>query len=633
MRSKLRQDCREISSRYRSTWMHSPLRARCLAGVLAATLATTSPGEAQTLSDPPAPSPGPALGLIPEVLPPPPADAGPASVAPAPRAEEHGFLEGTPGEAQDGYPYLGTRSGGRASIGSYFQSKIEGEIFELSREDSFPQSLILQDFRYFSGRDGVSLFDVHWDQPTELDTRFAGSYRDFRNFDLSVSRQEFHWYDRPREIPSFSNLFRVEGRLRKWKNHLFAAGFEDGTNQRRGPIVDRHEDWTRAHAKLQALWGDVRVDGSFDWTQFQERESPTLGGENRFLKFRLGRDLGVRTRLQFQGENQERLLPDDLGIQRDLSLSLSTRTYDLLEVSGLKFETQLRYQTRPSTFQASQDLEESYRGQARVSYHLGPGSVVAGIRSEFREETRLTRSGVEALLRNPRSPRLDATGEREQVFPRKNRAWFELSIPVPGHAHFTGSLEFRQLSGETGSYWGSTRQTELRDTSAEKAQASLAWFPAEGVDLQVDYRLEGKAFGTSLNQERLQDQRVEHISSFLHLSFLPRTSFQLSLSNFDIQHSDERVQADTVYEVTDYGTRIGYDVNDSVEVYGSYDRINQDGVSQIVEDLIAFGLKMGNSKSPLGIELNYTFDDFFDENDDRSSYRARIFSLHGVWNF
>ena len=94
------------------------------------------------------------------------------------RALRVGELEGTPGEREGGYPYRGTRLGGEISLKSLIQSKFEGSSFELQRDDSFPRGFLLQHLRLFSGRDGSSLFDFTWEQPTEDDNRFEGIYRD-----------------------------------------------------------------------------------------------------------------------------------------------------------------------------------------------------------------------------------------------------------------------------------------------------------------------------------------------------------------------------------------------------------------------------------------------------------------------
>lgn len=553
--------------------------------------------------------------------------------AAVPSPGDTGYLPGTPGETPETYPYEGTRSGGHAGIHTYIQMGNAGSFTEPQLDDSLPNELIPQDFRWWTGRDGARLLDLEWELPTEEDGRFRGLYRDMRNFDLEYRRFDSRWFDRPDDRPSTWHSDRASLRVRKWSGLHLEASYEDTRVRRNAPERDRDSGWIAAEAGAIAWLGDVRADLGFSTREYNDLEEPTDAFRDEHLELRLSRDISPDTNLRVFLATDERTLLATEEVQRDLTLSADTRTYDLFRLRGLKFRTEARYVTRPSSFQRTQDEEESMRLGARFAWDLGGGVIEAGARQVRREVQRLTRQGVLTLLQDPATPLATLQGLRDQLFPNSRRKWVKGTIPLLPRARLFARLDETAVDGPPRTNWATGNASPLYYTNQRGSLVSLSLFPFEGVDLRGERKLQQRFLAGRGDHFAGQDQRLESTFVHLHLGFLPRIDVDLQFSDNDTHHVDDVVGKESVTEVTDQAVDVAYALNQSVSLESSYQRLNHDGGSGATQEVVQYAIDYGGTGHRAEVRLEYTLDDFDDPEEGTSSYRAKVVSLSGRVHF
>lgn len=552
----------------------------------------------------------------------------------APPAPRVGDLEGTVGEAQDGYPYGGRHAGGHVSLRSTARSNMAGSAFELQLDDTIPRSLILQDFRGWLGLDGRTLLDLEWQTPTEEDSRFRGVYRDLRNFDLGATHLDSRWFDRPREQASHSTRDEAWLRLRKWSSLQLDLRLLGAKEDRLAMVRDRSARWDQLDARATGLVGDVRVDAGLRSAHYQDAGEATDGHDDQRLHLSLSRDVGPNTNLRAQVQTDERTLTASGEVQRDLALALSTRTYDLFGNRGLKFMTEASYRTRPASFQRTQDDEDSLRLGLRVAWDTGAGAFEGGYRQVSRQVERLTRAGVETLLVTPDTPLAVLQGLRESAFPDTQKSWIQGTMPVLKHrVRLFGRHEELAVDGPPASNWTARNSPPLEYTDRTDSGFGVSVFPTEGVDLRAERRTEQRLLAGRGDHVAGQDQRVEQTLIGLHLAVLPRVDLNFQASDLDVHHVDDAVQAGTVDEVSSYALDLSYALSESVSLESSYQRLNHDGVSGATQEVVGFAIDYGGGSGGTHLRLDYLVDDFLDQAEGASSYRARLVNLSARLGF
>ncbi len=316
-----------------------------------------------------------------------------------------------------------------------------------------------------------------------------------------------------------------------------------------------------------------------------------------------------------------------------MALTLSTRSYDLFELRGLKLRTEASYQTRTSSFQRTQDEDENLHLSGRVSYDLGDGAFEAGYRSIRREVTRLNRQGIEQLLATPDTPRASLLNFMDQSFPQERKAWVKGTIPLLRKVRIFGRYEGAAVDNPPQSNWVAARSAPLTYTDTKKSQYGFNAYPFQGVDITAERTLEERRISGRGDHRLGQRQRVEHAYVNFHFAFLPRTDLNFQASNFDIKHGDDVIDEGSVEEVTNYSLDLGYSLSDSVTLESNYQRLNHDGVNGAVQEIVGFAVDMGSTSSRGNVRLEYTLDDFHDEAETSSSAKARIVSLSGGMKF
>lgn len=606
--------------------------ARSLAGllVMAATAAAQLPPPPAAAFEPrPAPARTPEVPAVGSGE----APAGRGAAPPEGSRRDPRDLPGTPGEDEAGYPYPGARFGGTASVGSFVNSTFEGNEFELQRDDLFPRNLILQQAALWWGNSGRTLLEVDWEAPTELDTRFQGRYRDFRNFDLSLGREDFFSYDRPREERSQRHLDHASGRLRKWSRvHL---DWWVGAAEVRRRAMSRDRDASFQHVDVAATWlgSELRADLQLRVTRYQDALEPTDDHLDRDLRLRLRRDISPDTHLSASVVSEERQLDVTGEAQRDLGVALSTRTYDALRLKGLKVLTEARYRTRTSSFQRTHDEEQQLRLGGRAVYNLrGGGAVEAGIRKTWRQDERITRQGIDRLLADATTPRSELLPLREDVHPTVRDAWFKATARV-AQVKLFGSLDVTDLDAAPRSSWVAPTAAPLVYTNRQVYRGGLAAHPFAGVDARFEHSQEDRHISARGDHDFGQRQRAQGSSANFALSFVPRVRLDLDLTNQDLIHADDVVAEETAHEATTYGLGVEYDLGQRLVLESRYRRINYDGAITGIQELVEAAIDYGGTGSRSHLRVAFTFDDYLDPLDADASYRARVFSVSGGLDF
>ena len=557
--------------------------------------------------------------------------AGPTAAEKPPettgRERPAGWLPGTVGEEQAGYPYEGRRSGGEVHVRARVRDSITGSPFELQRDDTIPRSLILQEASLWTGHDGATLFELRWDQPTEDDSRFEGRYRDLRNFDLSYRRDDSRWFERPGEVPSLSFRQWAGGRLRKWSWLQLDAEVENARVQRNKSGPNRDARWDGVAGDMTAWIGTLQADVTLSQRSYVDLQESTAGYDDQHVQLHLGRDIGPNTHLRAGLRTDERTLAATGDTQRDLQLSLSSRTYDLFERPGLKLKTQAVYSTRPDGFQVTQDDDESLRLGFQFAYDTDLGAFEVGYRQIEREVFRLPRSGWELLLQNPATTRARLRGLMEKYFPEERKLWAKATMPIRRKARLFARFGESSVGGPARTGVVADRAPPLEYTNTRKGAVGLSVFPWEGVDLRLERSSELRYMAGRGDHFLGQEQRLEHAFVHLHLGFLPRVDVNLQASNFDVLHVDDVVQAGAIGTVSNYSLDLSYALSRTVSLESAYQRLDHDGADGAMQEIVEFAIDIGASHQPAYMRLGYTLDDFFDDLDEANSVQARVVQI------
>jgi hypothetical protein len=407
------------------------------------------------------------------------------------------------------------------------------------------------------------------------------------------------------------------------------ATYEDNRVERRSLARDRDSNWTALQSDATLWLGQVRADLGFLSREYGDLLEASDAYREQHLKLVIRRDISPDTNFQALLRTDERTLLPSSETQRDLSLALSTRSYDLLRLQGLKLKTEARYVTRPSSFQRTQDETESLRLGARFSWDLLGGALEAGTRILRRQVLRLNRRGVDLLLQNPQTPLGTLQGLREELHPSSQRNWIKGTIPILSRARIFAQFQETSVDQPPRTAWGSDNASPLYYTNQRGSKFSLSLFPLEGVDLRAERKQEERFMAGRGDHFAGQDQRFESTYVNLHLGVIPRIDVNLQFSNFDTSHVDDQVQKETVSEVTDQAMDLAFALNSSVSLEGSYQRLTHDGTSGARQEIMGLALDYGGSAQQAHVRVDYTWDDFNDPEETASSYRARIVSLSG----
>lgn len=545
----------------------------------------------------------------------------------APPSRPAGWLPGTVGEDQAGYPYEGRRYGGEVHVRARVRDSITGSPFELQRDDTIPRSLILQEASLWTGHAGSTLLEFRWDQPTEDDSRFDGRYRDLRNFDLSYRRDDSRWFDRPSEAPSLSFRQGAELRLRKWSWLHLTAEVENARVQRNKASGSRDSRWDGAGGALTAWIGTVQTDLALSQRQYEDRLDTMDGYDEQQLLLHLGRDIGPNTHLRAGLRTAERTLAATGQTQRDLQISLSSRTYDLFERPGLKLKTQAVYSTRPDGFQVTQDDDESLRLGLQVAYDSGLGAFEAGYRQIEREVFRLPRTGWELLLQDPTTPRARLRGLLEEFFPKERKSWIKGSMPIRDKARVFARFTEASVDGPPRTGLIRENSSPLEYTNTQKQAIGVSVFPWDGVDLRVERSSERRSMAGRGDHFLGQEQRLETEFVHLHVGVLPRVDMNLQLSTFDVLHVDDVVRDETVENVSNYALDLSYAMSRTVSLESGYQRLDHDGADGAMQEIVEFAIDIGASDQPAYLRLGYTLDDYFDDGPGTDSVQARVVQI------
>jgi hypothetical protein len=531
------------------------------------------------------------------------------------------------GEDEAGYPYEGRRFGGEVHVRARVRDSMTGSPFELQRDDTIPDSLILQEANLWTGHRGLTMLEFRWDQPTEDDSHFEGRYRDLRNFDLAYRRDDSRWFERPGEVPSLSFRQQADLRLRKWSWLHLEASVENARVQRNKSGASRDGRWDGVGAALSAWIGTVQADIRLTQRSFADRLEEMDGYDEQHLRLHLGRDIGPNTHLRAGLRTSERTLAATGATQRDLQLSLSSRTYDLFRRSGLKLRTQAVYTTRPDGFQVTQDDDESLRLGLQVAYDSGLGAFEVGYRQIQREVFRLPRTGWEILLQDPAAPRSRLRGLLEEYFPEERRTWVKGTMPIRRKARVFARYGESAVDGPPRTGLVSDNSSPLEYTNRRKGALGVSVFPWEGVDLRIERNNERRFLAGRGDHFLGQEQRFEQDIFHLHVGFLPRVDVNLQLTTFDVLHVDDEVRAGAIQNVSNYALDLSYALSRTVSLESAYQRLDHDGADGAMQEIVEFAVDIGASDQPAYLRVGYTLDDYLDDVDADNTVQTRVVQI------
>lgn len=528
----------------------------------------------------------------------------------------------------------GTTGSAYGSFGatSYVLRDLRGSLAEFQDTFVVPGPLMVNHLEFGSdlGEDGF--LEGAWHNPADRDTAVWLRLRDEKRGDAEAGWQISRFVD----VPTGAESRRSQGEAglvyRGLESPRIAIGYAwvDELGERDlGPQDDADRELSlRLHAVTPFADGIAEASlGTYD-----DLADPEADHERARFSLELRRRLASRTDLSFRLDHEAFRRQIDDAELRQTEVSMTGAMYAPFQVSGLRLRGHARYFERPSSFVETHEVEKSVDVGGSALLVLDDASLAGGIEHRELQDRRLDRAAVEQILTVSGTPRglLDTLGHT--WFPSADRTWAQVVVDGRRLARLSLSWDDQAFAGLPGTSFVAGGSPTLEPDHRQRLTWALSLAPRSPVNLGLTSRTEDRSWSDP-DRSPPGGERRNDTTALLTLGGMGRLSGSVDLTSLDVRPTgtDLSVPRQDVSAVGFHG-RLG--ITGAVALVADHSRIDADGGATTRERLTTYGIDYRtDGPRALAFTLAWGVDDFVNEDDPSTSFRARTLTLSSESRF